>query len=129
MNKALIAFIVFTLNLSAFAQEMTCLDKLLPYNKHSGLHLITRDEWNDGKEMLDSEGAKNVLTYLTNSRLLCKSHEVVIKVSPVCTPILPDLTQSNTCFIFTNLGYFIATRDNGRNVNFIFSKDKRFAEP
>lgn len=129
MNKALIAFIVFTLNLSAFAQEMTCLDKLLPYNKHSGLHLITRDEWNDGKEMLDSEGAKNVLAYLTNSRLLCKSHEVVIKVSPVCTPILPDLTQSNTCFIFTNLGYFIATRDNGRNVNFIFSKDKRFAEP
>lgn len=129
MNKALIAFIVFTLNLSAFAQEMTCLDKLLPYNKHSGLHLITRDEWNDGKEMLDSEGAKNVLAYLTNSRLLCKGHEVVIKVSPVCTPILPDLTQSNTCFIFTNLGYFIATRDNGRNVNFIFSKDKRFAEP
>lgn len=129
MNKALIAFIVFTLNLSAFAQEMTCLDKLLPYNKHSGLHLITRDEWNDGKEMLDSEGAKNVLAFLTNSRLLCKNHEVVIKVSPVCTPILPDLTQSNTCFIFTNLGYFIATRDNGRNVNFIFSKDKRFAEP
>lgn len=129
MNKALIAFIVFTLNLTAFAQEMTCLDKLLPYNKHSGLHLITRDEWNDGKEMLDSEGAKNVLAYLTNSRLLCKGHEVVIKVSPVCTPILPDLTQSNTCFIFTNLGYFIATRDNGRNVNFIFSKDKRFAEP
>lgn len=129
MNKALIAFIVLTLNLSAFAQEMTCLDKLLPYNKHSGLHLITRDEWNDGKEMLDSEGAKNVLAYLTNSRLLCKGHEVVIKVSPVCTPILPDLTQSNTCFIFTNLGYFIATRDNGRNVNFIFSKDKRFAEP
>src|SRR3989344_6494658 len=126
MNKTLIAFIVFTLNLSAFAQEMTCLDKLLPYNKHSGLHLITRDEWNDGKEMLDSEGAKNVLAYLTNSRLLCKGHEVVIKVSPVCTPILPDLTQSNTCFIFTNLGYFIATRDNGRNVNFIFSKDKRF---
>ncbi len=129
MNKALIAFIIFTLNLSAFAQEMTCLDKLLPYNKHSGLHLITRDEWNDGKEMLDSEGAKNVLAYLTNSRLLCKSHEVVIKVSPVCTPILADLIQSNTCFIFTNLGYFIATRDNGRNVNFIFSKDKRFAEP
>ena len=129
MNKALIAFIVFTLNLTALAQEMTCLDKLLPYNKHSGLHLITRDEWNDGKEMLDSEGAKNVLAYLTNSRLLCKGHEVVIKVSPVCTPILPDLTQSNTCFIFTNLGYFIATRDNGRNVNFIFSKDKRFAEP
>ncbi len=129
MNKALIAFIVFTLNLSVFAQEMTCLDKLLPYNKHSGLHLITRDEWNDGKEMLDSDGAKNVLAYLTNSRLLCKGHEVVIKVSPVCTPILPDLTQSNTCFIFTNLGYFIATRDNGRNVNFIFSKDKRFAEP
>lgn len=123
----MLGLIVFTLSLSVFAQEMTCLDKLLPYNKHSGLHLVTRDEWNDGKEFLDAEGTKSALSYLTNSKLLCKSGEVVIKVSPVCSPVLPDITQSNTCFVFTNLGYFIASRDNGRNVNFIFSKDKRFS--
>jgi hypothetical protein len=126
--KVTILFTFLFLNLSAFAQELTCLDKLLPYNRFSGLHQISRDEWNDGKDGLDGENARLALNYLITNKLLCKTSEVVIKVHPVCTPIIGDLVQSNTCFIFTNLGYFIANRDSGRNVNFIFSKDKKFNE-
>lgn len=128
MLKAIIATLGLTLGLSVEAQSLTCLNKLLPYNKHSGLHQLTRDEWNDEKEQLDAEGARSALTFLVNSRLLCKSGEVVIKIAPQCGALLPDVPQSQSCFIFTNLGYFIVSKDNGRNVNFIFSKDKRFSE-
>lgn len=129
MKKALIVFIAFTLSASAFAQEMTCLDKLLQLNRYSGFHQLVKEEWTDAKEGLDAESAKAAVTFLANSKLLCKTNEMVIKVEPVCSSIVADLPQSNSCFVFTNLGYFIATRDNGRNVNFIFSKDKRFADP
>lgn len=129
MKKLSTLLFVFVLHASAFAQELTCLDKLLPFNRHSGLHQLSKDEWNDGKEGLDVEGAKSALASLTDSKLLCKPNEIVIKVLPVCSTIIADLTQSNTCFVYTNLGYFVLSRDNGRNVNFIFGKDKRFSEP
>ncbi|WP_408098666.1 hypothetical protein ACJVC5_07070 [Peredibacter sp. HCB2-198] len=130
MKKLLILITVFVLHATqAFAQEMTCLDKLMPYNRHSGLHQLTKDEWNDGKETMDAESAKIALLTLVNAKLLCKPNEVAIKVFPVCSSIVADLTQSTTCFAYTNLGYFVISRDNGRNVNFIFSKDKRFSEP
>ena len=115
-------------SLQAFAQELTCLDKLLPYNRHSGLHLLTKDEWHDGKDVLDAEGVTKAITFLTNSKLLCKSGEVTIKIAPVCGLTVADIPQSNTCFAFTNVGYFTVTRDNGRNLNFVFNKDKRFSE-
>lgn len=129
MKKIVISLMVFAFNASLFAQELTCIDKLLPYNRHSGLHQITKEEWNDGKDSLDSENALTALTFLTNSKLLCKTNEVVIKVFPICSAISSDITQSSTCFIFTNLGYFVANRDAGRNINFIFSKDKTYADP
>jgi hypothetical protein len=129
MKKIIISLFLIAFSASVLAQELTCIDKLLPYNRHSGLHQITKDEWNDGKETLDAENALTALTFLTNSKLFCKSHEVTIKVFPVCSTITTDIAQSNTCFIFTNLGYFVASRDGGRNVNFIFSKDKTFADP
>lgn len=122
-------FITLTLSATAFAQEMTCLDKLLPFNRYSGLHQLVKEEWTDAKEGLDAESARGALTFLTNSKLLCKTNEMVIKIDPVCTLTITDLPQSNSCFIFTNLGYFVVTRDSGRNVNFIFSKDRRFADP
>jgi hypothetical protein len=123
-------FSVFILcfSLSAFAQELTCLDKLLPFNRHSGLHQVLRDEWSDGKEVLDTEGAEAALKFLTNSKLLCRTGEVVVKLAGTCSQTVADLPQSNTCFIFTNLGYFVLSRDNVRNINFIFSRDKRFSE-
>lgn len=129
MKKAFIVFIAFTLSATAFAQEMTCLDKLLPFNRYSGLHQLVKEEWTDAKEGLDAESARTAVTFLANSKLLCKTNEMVIKIDPVCTQTVADLPQSVSCFIFTNLGYFVATRDLGRNVNFIFSKDRRFAEP
>lgn len=128
MNKHMALLFLF-LSLSAGAQELTCLDKLLHFSRHSGLHQVTRDEWSDGKEMMDPESVKGALAFLTNSKLLCKSNEVTIKVHPVCASLLPDLPHSNTCFVYTNVGFFVVSRDIGRNMNFIFSKDKRFSEP
>lgn len=127
-QMAFVSFLFLFFSQISYSQSLTCLDKLLPYNKHSGLHQLTRDEWHDGKEFLDNESAKNALIFLTNSRLLCRTDEVIIKVAPSCSLLLADIPQSLTCFAFTNLGYFIISRDNGRNTNFIFSKDKRYSE-
>ncbi len=124
--KTFIALFLFLVSLSAIAQEMTCINRLLPLNRHSGLHMVTRDEWNDGKEAVDPENVQVVLKFLVNSKLLCRDGELQIRTVPVCGQTVADLPQSNTCFVFTNLGYFIVSRDNGRNVNFIFSRDKRF---
>jgi hypothetical protein len=129
MKKTVLIFSMLAINISAFAQEMTCLEKLLPFNRYTGLHLVTKDEWTDGKENFDADSMKSALSYLVNSKLFCKSSEVVIKVFPVCTQHVADLPQSLTCFAYTNLGYFVASRDNARNVSFIFSKDRRFSEP
>lgn len=125
-----ISFILMTIffSLSGIAQEMTCIDKLLPYNRHSGLHQVTPDEWRDTRDVFDAETVKSALAFLTNSKLLCRNGEIAIKFQPECMTMIPDLPQSQSCFVFTNLGYFTITRDNARNLNFIFSKDKRFSE-
>ncbi len=128
MKKSGIGLIFLLFSTLSFAQEMTCLDKLLPYNRYSGLHQLTKDEWTDGKNTLDPEIVKKAVTFLTNSKLLCRDGEVVIKVFPICNQTIADLPQSNTCFVYTNLGYFVVSRDNGTNINFIFSKDRRFSE-
>ena len=128
MIKSGFGLFVLLFTTLSFAQQITCLDKLLPYNRYSGLHQLTKDEWTDGKNTIDPETTKTVVTFLTNSKLLCRQGEVVIKVFPVCSQAMADMPQSNTCFVYTNLGYFIVSRDNGTNVNFIFSKDRRFSE-
>ena len=111
-----------------FAQEITCLNKLLPYNRYSGLHYLASDEWTRARENLDPELVTLSLNYLTNSKLFCRPGEMVIKVNPVCMTILEDIPQSNTCFAYTNLGYFVISKDNNRNINFIFNRDKRYSE-
>lgn len=127
MNKLGIGFLFLLFSPIAFTQ-VTCLDKLLPANRYSGLHQLVRDEWNDGKEILDAESARNAVNFLTNSKLLCDPKDVIIKLEAECTPLVRDIPQSQTCFVFTNVGYFVLNRDSGRNINFIFSKDKTFSE-
>lgn len=127
MKKLTILFLI-ALSFSSFARELTCIDKLLPFNRNSGLHQVTKDEWNGTKEVLDTESAKEALNFLVNSKLLCKTGEVQIKVFPVCNLLTADIPQSNTCFAFSNLGYFVISKDNGKNINFIFSRDKKFSE-
>jgi len=116
------------LSFSALGQGLSCLDKLLPFNRHSGVHQITSDEWTDGGETLTPENAAIAVSFLANSKLFCRSNELVIKLDPVCERTIFELPESNSCFIFTNLGYFIISRDGGRNTNFIFTKDKRYSE-
>lgn len=127
MKKLTLGFMFVMFSFSGFAQEMTCLDKLLPYSRFSGHHTVLKEEWYDGKDVLDFESARAAVTFLTNSKLLCRPGEAVIKIEPVCGTIVPDISQSNSCFVFTNLGHFVINRDNGRNTNFIFTKDKKFS--
>lgn len=128
MKKFVITVSLALFSIAASANELTCLDKLLPYSRYSGSHQLLRDEWNDGKEMLDAEGAKNAMSFLVNSKLLCRPNEIAIKIQAACQLIHADVNQSNVCFIFTNLGYFTLTKDNGKNINITFSKDKQFSE-
>ncbi len=127
MKKLILAFFVFS-TVSAFAQEITCIDKLLPFNRYSGSHLLTKEEWNDNKDTLDAESAQAALRSLVGSKLLCRQDEVLLRIAPVCHLTIADVAQSNVCFVYTNLGYFFISKDNGKNTNFIFSKDKRYNE-
>jgi hypothetical protein len=129
MKKISLIAIISLFSFSAFAQELTCLNKLLQYSRHSGLHQLSKEEWSDGKDYLDAEGARSAFKSLTGGKLMCKTGEVEIKIEPVCQQIIADLSASNICYLFSTLGYFIISKDNGSNVNFIFSKDKRFTEP
>ena len=128
MKKALIKIVFLLFSTSVLAQEITCLDKLLPYSRHSGLHQISKEEWNYDNEPLDGAGAMLAFKALVIGKLLCVPGEVKVKVDPICQPVIKDITQSNVCFLFTNIGYFFVTRDNGKNTNFIFSRDKKFSE-
>ena len=123
--------LIAILSLTAFgavAQEITCLDKLMPTSRFSGLHQLTKEEWAEPGIMIDAEVSKLAIKALVGGKLFCKPDEVKIKVDPVCTTVIPDLPQSQSCFVFTNIGYFVITKDSGKNTNFIFSKDKKFAE-
>lgn len=129
MNKFLIiASIAFSI-FSAFAQELTCLDKLLPNNRYSGVHQVMKEEWSDDSPELNNVNGKSVLAYLFRSKLFCKDQEYKIVIEPFCTRLGADLPKSNTCFAHTSLGYFVFTRDQGKNTNFIFSRDKTYSEP
>lgn len=128
MNKLIFFVLSLFWSFQGFSQDITCLNKLLPYNRHSGLHHLASDEWSNAKDYLDPEQVTLSLNYLTQSKLFCRAGEMVIKIHPACTPILGDIPQSNTCFAYTNLGFFIISKDNNKNINFIFNRDKRYAE-
>jgi len=129
MYKFLIVAFIASIFSSAFAQELTCLDKLLPNNRYSGTHQVMKEEWSDDSTELNNVNGKAVLTYLLGSKLFCKDHEYKIVIDPFCTKLGADLPKSNTCFAHTSLGYFVFTRDLGKNTSFIFSRDKTYAEP
>lgn len=115
-------------SVSSYAQEIGCQEKLLPYNRHSGLHQLLKQEWPDQRETFDAEAAKEALNWFVFKKLFCRNTELKIKIAPICAQTIADIPQSLSCFVFTNLGTFVITRDNGRNVNFIFQKDKTFSE-
>lgn len=128
--KALMIIAMTVFATAAFAQDITCLDKLMPTSRYSGLHQLTKEEWQESAELLlDTESAKLAIKTLTQSKLFCKPDEVIIRTEPVCSVIVADLPQSLTCFVFTNIGYFTISKDNGKSTNFVFSKDKKFADP
>jgi hypothetical protein len=128
MKKIMSILIGMLFSINIFSQEMTCMDKLLPYNRHSGVHQLSNEEWPGKKGNFNPDKIEKALEFLLYSKLLCRNSEILIKVKPVCSPILPDITQSNTCFAFTSLGYFIISKDNVQNFNFIFTRDKRFSD-
>jgi hypothetical protein len=127
MKKFCLGLLLLITSASGFAQVMTCLEKLVPYSRFAGHHTVAKEEWYDGKEFLDADGAKAAITFLLHSKLLCKTNEVVIKIEPACSHQIEDIQQSLSCFVYTNLGHFVLNRDNGRNINLIFTRDKRFS--
>lgn len=128
--KAIVIIAMSMLGTAALAQDITCLDKLMPTSRFSGLHQLTKEEWSESAELLlDAESSKLAIKTLTQSKLFCKADEVKIRLEPVCAQTIADLPQSLTCFVFTNIGYFTISRDAGKGTNFIFSKDKKFADP
>lgn len=117
------------LQVTAAAANITCLDKLLPFSRHSGVHQLSRQEWNDGQSTLNPNAALAAIRSLTEVKLLCNSSEINVVVQPVCNKVIQDQDSSLVCFLFTNLGYFIIAKDGARTTNIIFSRDTRFSSP
>jgi hypothetical protein len=125
MGKLLLIFFFWSLDARA---QLNCLNKLLPFSSSSGQHQLTKEEWRDNKEQLDAASAEDGLKYLILKKLFCRPEELQIKINAHCLHIVRDIEQSNTCFVFTNLGYFIIAKDRAQTLNFIFSRDARFNE-
>jgi hypothetical protein len=116
------ACLFITMPVLAGVPKLSCIDKLLPSNRFSGLHQLTRQEWNDGKSELDPVAARQAVSALLYSKLLCKHDEINLTIEPSCGHILVDRDTSHTCYVESNLGYIFLTKDSGKNINFIFSR-------
>lgn len=123
--RIILALLFVLGTLPAVAQEITCLDKLLPNSRYSGLHHLNKEDWSDRSPVFNPEVVKLAFKALTEVKLLCKSGEIFMTIDPVCQPLLADVPESHNCFLSTNLGHFFVSRDAGKNINFIFNKDKR----
>lgn len=122
--KLFLALILSALSFSVIAQEMTCLDKLLPYNRHSGVHMLTREQCSGCVDVLNKDSAKMALKTLLNSRLFCNESDVTLTLDPICDFVSRDIPESNVCYLKTNLGYFFISKDYARNFTFIFTRNK-----
>ena len=100
----------------------------MPYSRYSGAHQLHIEEWDDGQESVDAKSALKAFESLIGEKLMCRENEVVIKLSPVCQMISSGLKQSQVCFLFTNLGHVIISKDKGKNTNFVFTRDNQFAD-
>jgi hypothetical protein len=122
MRAIVWSYLLLAAPLYASSPRLSCIDKLLPTNRFSGLHQLTRQEWNDGKNELDPTAARQAVTAVLYSKLLCKQDEINITIEPNCMLVVADRETSNVCYVESNLGFFFITKDSGRNVNFIFSR-------
>lgn len=123
--KTFFIALLMVVSFNSFAQSMSCLQKLLPYNNNSGVHQVVKEEWDLGKDSLDSEAATKAMRFLTNSKLFCRDNEISVTIDSVCSQVLSDVPESLVCYLQTNLGHFVITKDRMRNLNFIFSRDKK----
>ncbi len=122
--KLYFTLIVSAFSFSVMAQGLTCLDKLLPFNRHSGVHMLTREQCSTCADVLTKDSAKLALKTLLNSRLFCSETDVILSMDPVCDLVARDLPDSQICFVKTNLGHFFISKDYARNFNFIFTREK-----
>lgn len=110
---------------AAFAQGTTCQNKLLGFNRYTGLHSLMKDEWTDNLSTLDPQTAVAAMDALVLGKLICRRGELTLSASPTCKQMISNDSFSTVCYAPTNLGHFVISRDIGKNLNFIFSKDKK----
>jgi hypothetical protein len=123
-----LTFLALLLGISTqvVAQEMTCLDKLMPASRHSGLHTLSREECSRCTNGLDAGSASTAFHTFIRHKLLCRTNEIEVKIDPVCQWVTADVPESNVCFVYTNLGHFVINRDSNRTFNIIFTRSDRF---
>jgi hypothetical protein len=122
MRVILWSCLMCLLTSTSMAANLSCIDKLLPSSRYSGTHQLSKQEWSDGKNELDPVAARQAIQALVFSKLLCKQSELSLTLEPSCSHMLADRDDSHVCYAETNLGYFFLTKDQGRTVNFIFSR-------
>ncbi len=122
--KLILVLVLSIFPFALLAQGLTCLDKLLPFNRHSGVHILTREHCSGCMDTLTKDSAKFALKILLNSRLFCHEGDVTLSMEPVCELVSRDLPESSVCFVKTNLGYFFISKDYAKNFNVIFTREK-----
>lgn len=124
MRNLLLAVALVT-STSAWAQ-LRCVDKLLPIPRPSGLHQLATGEWTPGSsEFLTTADAERALRSLLFGKLLCRETEIEFKGTTVCLPVDATAPESHSCYVPSNIGFFILTQDYAKNANVIFQRQKR----
>jgi hypothetical protein len=109
---------------STYAQEIRCIDKILPFPRPSAVHQLSKNDWTPSQEKLAPAEARIALESLLFGKLLCRSQEIEIKSEALCKDLIEAVATTSTCIIVTSLGNFTINKDYQNNANFIFIKDK-----
>ena len=127
--KWISGFIFALLVTNSFAQEIRCLDKLLPFPRPSANHQLSKIDWTPSQEKLGPQEAKLALESLLYGKLFCSVKEIEIKSEAICHELLEGVGTTSVCVVSTNLGNFIVNKDYQNNANFTFLKDKNAFAP
>ena len=123
--RFILVLVMITINFAS-AQEVRCIDRLLPMPRPSATHQLSSNDWTGNNTTLNSEDARNALRALVFDRYFCNAEEIEIENNINCQQMDLNQNSSMTCYLTTSLGQFVLTKDSVQNVNIIFHRGRRF---
>jgi hypothetical protein len=117
-----LAWFLLLLSSVSYAQEILCIDRLLPIPRPSATHQLAYNDWTGAPGALNSDSAKLALEALVFEKLFCESSDIEFSTTVNCQQLDPNRITSTTCYSASSLGQFVLTKDGAQNVNIIFHR-------